>query len=63
MTTLGGLDDNEYIEAASFCFRKVSEVRAHIKNVHYENPSSIFGNELFKRFMVRFSFLLDKAKL
>jgi hypothetical protein len=53
MTTLGGLDEDEFMEAASFCFRKVTEVKAHLKKMHNENPSSLFGNDLFKRFMVR----------
>ena len=54
MTTLGGLDEDAFIGAASFCFRKVTEVKAHLKNIHNENPSSLFGNDLFKRFMVRY---------
>lgn len=57
MTILGGLDDDEYNVASTFCFSKVSLVKAHIRSVHNEDTSLIRGNDLYQRFKVCAHFL------
>ena len=53
LTILGDLDNITFEVAATFCFRKLSGVKQHLKVVHGVNLTDIEGNDLFKRFQVR----------
>ncbi|KAL7469988.1 hypothetical protein ACHAXS_010227, partial [Conticribra weissflogii] len=51
LTILESLDST-FKTASSFCFRLLSGVKSHLKNVHGVQISEISGNDLFKRFQV-----------
>eukprot|EP00555_Chaetoceros_dichaeta_P015700 CAMPEP_0198258800 /NCGR_PEP_ID=MMETSP1447-20131203/8135_1 /TAXON_ID=420782 /ORGANISM="Chaetoceros dichaeta, Strain CCMP1751" /LENGTH=254 /DNA_ID=CAMNT_0043946017 /DNA_START=68 /DNA_END=828 /DNA_ORIENTATION=+ len=53
MTILGDLDCDEFIVASMFCFRKLVQVKAHIRNVHNLDTKMVEGNDLYKNFMIR----------
>ena len=53
MTILGSLDNDEFKEAAEWCFRRVAEVKRHLKDVHRADTSNLDGNDLYRRFQVR----------
>ena len=53
MTILGSLDNDEFKEAAEWCFRRVAEVKRHLKDVHRADTSNLDGNDLCRRFQVR----------
>jgi hypothetical protein len=55
LTILGGLDQEEFVVASSFCFRYLADVKAHLSVVHGVNLREIAGNDLFKRFQIRAS--------
>ncbi|KAL3806671.1 hypothetical protein ACHAXA_003446 [Cyclostephanos tholiformis] len=55
LTILGSLDQEEFVVASSFCFRYLSDVKAHLSVVHGVNLKDIAGNDLFKRFQIRAS--------
>ncbi len=52
MSILGSLDHDEFQIAAKFCFLKVASVKAHLRSVHNVDTSGIYGNDLYKGFMV-----------
>lgn len=54
MTILGGLDDDEFEVASTMCFKTISTLKAHIRDVHGLDTQALEGNELYKRFMVRY---------
>jgi len=39
--------------AAKFCFLKVASVKKHLRSVHQVDTSRIYGNDLYKGFMIR----------
>ena len=53
MTILGSLDNYDYELASKFCFRKVSEVKRHLREDHFVDTSNIDGNDLYRRFKIR----------
>lgn len=53
MTILGSLDNYDYELASKFCFRKVSEVKRHLRENHFVDTSNIDGNDLYRRFKIR----------
>ena len=53
LTILGSLDGGQFEVAGTFCFRLLSGVKAHLKDVHRVNFKEIQGNDLFKRFKIR----------
>ncbi len=55
LTILGSLDQEEFLVASSFCFRYLSDVKAHMSVVHGVSLKDIAGNDLFKRFQIRAS--------
>ena len=44
--------DDEFSTAASFCFRKLVDVKKHVREVHNLDTSILDGNELFHQFRV-----------
>jgi len=54
LTILESLDST-FKTASSFCFRLLSGVKSHLKNLHGVNISEISGNDLYKRFQIRAS--------
>ena len=55
MELLGDLDDKKYKIAATFCFRRVTQVKKHLKVKHNLVISNIDGNDLYRRFQVSIS--------
>lgn len=52
ITTLTGID-SDFNVAATFCFRYVSQVKDHLKQVHGIDCTTLDGNVLFKRYQIR----------
>ncbi len=52
MTILGGLDDDEFKIASSFCFKKLARMKQHLRSVHHIDTSNVRGSDLYQRFMV-----------
>lgn len=52
ITTLTGID-SDFNVAATFCFRKVSQVKDHLKQVHGIDCTTLDGNILFRRYQIR----------
>ena len=46
------LDDDEFIVASIFCFRKVVQVKAHLRIDHAIDTRTVEGNDLYKNYMV-----------
>lgn len=53
VTVLGYLDNDEMCVASQFCFKKLADVKKHLREVHNADTTGIQGNELYKRFLVR----------
>ena len=53
MTVLGGLDGEGFVIASNFCFRKVSQVKKHIRDDHHCATKNVEGNDLYQRFQIR----------
>lgn len=53
MTVLGGLDGEDFVIASNFCFRKVSQVKKHIRDDHHCATKNVEGNDLYQRFQIR----------
>lgn len=53
MTVLGGLDGEDFVIASNFCFRKVSQVKKHIRDDHQCATKNVEGNDLYQRFQIR----------
>ncbi|EJK72899.1 hypothetical protein THAOC_05525 [Thalassiosira oceanica] len=53
LTILGSLDGGQFEVAGTFCFRLLSGLKAHLKDVHNVNLREIQGNDLFNRFKIR----------
>jgi hypothetical protein len=53
MTVLRYMDNSGFELASAFCFRKLVEVKSHLRNDHSLDTSNIDGNDLYKRFMIR----------
>jgi len=52
ITTLTGID-SDFNVASTFCFRYVSQVKDHLKQVHGIDCTTLDGNVLFKRYQIR----------
>jgi len=53
LTILGRLDDEQFQIASTFCFRRLADVKTHLKVVHGCDTKEIAGNDLYKRFQIR----------
>ena len=53
MTVLGHLDKDTMSIASQFCFKKLADVKKHLREEHNVDTRGIQGNELYKRFRVR----------
>ena len=53
MTVLGGLDGEDFGIASNFCFRKVSQVKKHLRDDHHCATKDVEGNDLYQRFQIR----------
>jgi len=53
MTVLGGLDGEDFGIASNFCFRRVSQVKRHIREDHHCVTTGVEGNDLYQRFQIR----------
>ena len=53
MTVLGGLDGEDFGIASNFCFRKVSQVKKHLRDEHHCATKDVEGNDLYQRFQIR----------
>jgi len=45
--------DHEFIIPSSFSFKKVADVKAHVRNVHNIDTKTLEGNDLFQHFLIR----------
>jgi len=52
MSILGSPDSDCFEVAASFCFKKMAQVKRHIRLVHKIDVSEVEANDFLKRFMV-----------
>ena len=50
---LGHLDNDHMSIASQFCFKKLADVKEHLRQEHNLDTRGIQGNELYKRFRVR----------
>ncbi len=50
---LGHLDNEEMSMASQFCFKRIVDVKKHLRQEHSVDTGGIQGNELYKRFKVR----------
>ena len=50
---LGHLDNEEMSMASQFCFKRIVDVKKHLRQEHNLDTGGIQGNELYKRFKVR----------
>ena len=50
---LGHLDNDHMSIASQFCFKKLADVKEHLRQEHNVDTRGIQGNELYKRFRVR----------
>ena len=55
LTILGSLDLDKFEVAATFCFRLLSDLKKHLRDVHGVDPREVEGNDVFKRFQIRAS--------
>ena len=53
MLILGWLDNEKFEGASAFCFKRVAEVKQHLRNDHNVDTRGIQGNDLYFRFKVR----------
>ena len=53
MMVLGDLDDENMHRASQFCFKRVSDLKKHLRQDHNVDTRGIQGNELYKRYLVR----------
>ncbi|VEU38792.1 unnamed protein product [Pseudo-nitzschia multistriata] len=53
MTVLGHLDNEELSIASQFCFKKLVDVKRHLREEHGVDTGGLEGNELYKRYKVR----------
>ncbi len=53
ITVLGYLDNDEMSIASQFCFKKLADVKKHLREEHNVDTRGLQGNELYKRFRVR----------
>jgi len=53
MTILGSVDEDEFLVASKFCFRKITQMKNHLRSDHCVDTSILFSNDLFKRFQIR----------
>ena len=53
ITVLGYLDNDEMAIASQFCFKRLADVKQHLRQDHNVDIRGIQGNELYKRFRVR----------
>ncbi len=55
MELLGDLDDKKYKIAATFCFRRLTQVKKHLRVKHNLVISNVDGSDLYQRFRVSVS--------
>ena len=53
MMVLGHLDNDEMYMASQFCFKKLADVKKHLREDHNVDTRGIQGNDLYKRYRVR----------
>ena len=53
MTVLGFLDNDQFRIASTFCFKRASQVREHLRNDHQIDTKLVEGGELYKRYKIR----------
>jgi hypothetical protein len=53
MTVLGFLDNDGFRIASTFCFRKVSLLKEHLRGDHFVDTKMVQGNEAYVRYKVR----------
>jgi hypothetical protein len=53
ISVLGSLDNEMYKLASSFCFRKLADVKKHLREDHNLDTKNVSGNDLYKRFQIR----------
>ena len=53
ISVLGCLDNENYKLASTFCFRKLSDVKMHLREDHGLDTKQIDGSDLYKRFQIR----------
>lgn len=53
ITVLGYLDNDEMTMASQFCFKRIADVKRHLREDHNVDIRGIQGNELYMRFRVR----------
>jgi hypothetical protein len=54
MTILGYLDNDSFRIASTFCFTKITALKDHLRRDHTLDTRKIQGNDVYKRYMVRF---------
>jgi len=55
ISVLGSLDNDAYKLASTFCFRKLAEVKRHLRDDHDLDTKEVDGNDFYKRFQIRAS--------
>ena len=53
ISVLGCLDNEKYKLASTFCFRKLIDVKLHLRDDHGLDTKQIDGSDLYKRFQIR----------
>jgi hypothetical protein len=56
ITVLGSLKDFQI--AASFCFKRVAQLKNHLRVDHNVDTKCVQGNDLYERFKVRYATLI-----
>jgi hypothetical protein len=59
MTILGYPDNDRLKIAATFCYKKVAQLKQHLREDHGVNTKQVKGNDLYERYKVRAKISLD----
>jgi hypothetical protein len=53
ITILGSVDRHEFEVASTFCFRRVSDLKVHLREDHNVDTKVVKGNDFYARFKIR----------